>query len=291
MRLSRTFGDELSAARWLSFKSHYELVLRTNACNNAVQWRDPEYRAIQLRQQITGEQEQWLNQAEQSGEAWMQSDDDIIDRFDRRFVTADGIELAIRRFEDTRQEAGEDLGPFMSRLRRLAGFAFIQENEDSRRSRIIWKFVSEIREESVRRDVIRQKWIGADGKAKSYNDVLATALDAQSVLKATEPCGTSAAPVQQDALVAAINDLSRRFDSVMQGEAGRYRARQRSGAAGNQPRSQRVLRCWYCSREHPGGWQNCRRRAQEMPNWQPNRRPRGRNNVAMIQEESGQPGF
>ena len=74
----------------------------------------------------------------------------------------------IRRFEDTirgRQDAGEDLGPFMSRLRRLAGFAFIQENEDSRRSRIIWKFVSEIREESVRRNVIRQKWIGADGKA------------------------------------------------------------------------------------------------------------------------------
>ena len=83
-----------------------------------------------------------------------------------RFVTADGIEMAIRHFEDARQEVGEELGSFLSRLRRLAGYAFRMEGEDSRRSRVIWKFITGILDEAVLRDIIRQKWIGADGRAK-----------------------------------------------------------------------------------------------------------------------------
>ena len=78
------------------------------------------------------------------------------ERFDRRFVTADGIEMAIRHFEEARQEVAEELGSFMSRLRRLAGYAFGMEGEDSRRSRVIWKFIAGILHEAVRRDIIRQ---------------------------------------------------------------------------------------------------------------------------------------
>ena len=33
----------------------------------------------------------------------------MIERFDKRFVTADGIEMAIRHFEDAHQEVDEDL--------------------------------------------------------------------------------------------------------------------------------------------------------------------------------------
>ena len=33
-KLSRTFGDELCASRWLPFKSHYHLVTRANLANN-----------------------------------------------------------------------------------------------------------------------------------------------------------------------------------------------------------------------------------------------------------------
>ena len=155
-KLSRTFGEELCAARWLVFKSHYELVIRANVANNVENWLNQQYRAVQLRLQISGEPECWLNQAEQSGEAWVQSGDAIVERFDRRFVTADGIEMAIRHFEEARQEVAEELGSFMSRLRRLAGYAFSMEGEDSRRSRVIWKFIAGILREAVRRDIIRQ---------------------------------------------------------------------------------------------------------------------------------------
>ena len=112
-----------------------------------------------LQLQISGEPECWLNHAEQSGEAWVASGDAIIERFDKRFVIADGIELAIRHFEDAHQEVGEDLGVFMSRLRRLSGYAFAMEGENSRRSRVIWKFVTGPQDECVWRDVIRHKWL------------------------------------------------------------------------------------------------------------------------------------
>ena len=120
-KLSRTFGDELCAARWLAFKSHYELVIRANVTNRVENWLDQQYRAVQLLLQISGEPECWLNQAEESGEDWVQSGDAIVERSDRRFDrSADGIEMAIQHFEEARQEVGEELVSFLSRLRRLA---------------------------------------------------------------------------------------------------------------------------------------------------------------------------
>ena len=295
-KLSRTFGDELCTSRWLSFKSHYHLVIRANLANNIERWQDGQYRAIQLRLQITGEPESWLNQAEQSGEAWVEDGDAIVERFDRRFVTGDGIELAIRQFEEARQEDGEDIGPFMSRLRRLAGHAFGLEEEDSRRSRVVWKFVSGLKDDSVRRDVIRQKWMADNGKAKQYDVILATAQDALGVIRATEASGPSVATVHQNAIMAAVEDLSRRVDSVMALDSGARRGarpQQRAGSAGGSNRRQatRVLRCWYCSREHPGGYRSCRKRAQEMPNWQPTQRTTWGANGLMASPERAQQQF
>ena len=95
--------------------------------------------------------------AEQSGEAWVHSDDAIVERSDRRFDrSADGVKMAIRHFEETGQEVGDELGSFLSRLRRLAGYAVGMEEEDSHRSRVIWKFITGILDEAVRRDIIRQ---------------------------------------------------------------------------------------------------------------------------------------
>ena len=59
-------------------------------------WLDQHYCAAQLRLQISGEPECWINKAEESGEDWVQSGDAIVERFDRHFVTEDGIEMAIR---------------------------------------------------------------------------------------------------------------------------------------------------------------------------------------------------
>ena len=81
------------------------------------------------------------------------------------------------------------------------------EREDSRRSRVIWKFITGILDEAVRRDIIRQKWIGADGRAKEYDVILSTAQDALGVIRATEMSGPSVSAVKQDALVAAVQDL------------------------------------------------------------------------------------
>lgn len=291
-KLSRTFGEELCAARWLAFKSHYELVIRANVANNVENWLNQQYRAVQLRLQISGEPECWLNQAEQSGEAWVQSGDAIVERFDRRFVTADGIEMAIRHFEEARQEVAEELGSFMSRLRRLAGYAFGMEGEDSRRSRVIWKFITGILDEAVRRDIIRQKWMGADGRAKEYDVILSTAQDALGVIRATEMSGPSVSAVKQDALVAAVQDLSRRVDRVLSlgSEDGRrshpQQRQQRGRGSGKRRLSTRILQCWYCSKEHVGGYRSCNKRAREMPNWEPTQDAQSRATASTLMQVS-----
>ena len=76
-KLSHTFGDELWAACWLSFKSHYKLVIRADTSNTVENWLDQQYCAAQLRLQISGEPECWINKAEDSGEDWVQSGDAI----------------------------------------------------------------------------------------------------------------------------------------------------------------------------------------------------------------------
>ena len=236
-------------ARWLSFKSHYELVIRANIANNVENLRDQQYRAVQLRLQISGEPECWLNQAEQSGEAWVASGDAIIERFDKCFVTADGIEMAIRHFEGAHQEVSEDLGAFMSRLRRLAGYAFAMEGEDYRRSRVIWKFVTGLHDECVRRDVIRHKWISEESLAKEYDVIVSTAQDALRVIRAKEISGPSVSTVKEDVQMAAVQDLSKSVDRVLHlvsENDRRTRPQQRGRGTGNRRQSQRTLQCWYC---------------------------------------------
>ena len=46
--------------------------------NNVENWRDQQYRDVHLRFQICGEPECWLNQAEQSGDDWVDSGGSII---------------------------------------------------------------------------------------------------------------------------------------------------------------------------------------------------------------------
>ena len=95
VRLTRTFGENLSPSHWLSFKSHYLLVQRVNKANGIRQWEDPEYCSMMFRLQLSGEPEVWLNQAEAAGESWVKKVQDIITRMEeKRFETGDGREQA-----------------------------------------------------------------------------------------------------------------------------------------------------------------------------------------------------
>ena len=62
----------------------------------------------------------------------------------------------------------------------------------------------------------------------------------------------------------------------------------RRAGGSNRRQATRVLRCWYCSREHPGGYSSCRKRAQEMPNWQPTQRTMWGANGLMASPREGE---
>ena len=55
----------------------------------------------------------------------------------KRYETSGKLKPAIRRFEESDQQQGEQLRSFMARLKQLACYAFVQEEATTVRSRIL----------------------------------------------------------------------------------------------------------------------------------------------------------
>ena len=50
--------------------------------------------------------------------------------------------------------------------------------------------------------------------------------------------------------------------------------------------STRILQCWYCSKEHVGGYRSCNKRAREMPNWEPTQDAQSRATASTLMQVS-----
>ena len=67
----------------------------------------------------------------------------------------------------------------------------MNEPRGTLKQRIVWKFLSGIRDPGVRSEVIRHKWMKSRTEAKSYEDVLKLAEQAKLDRLATGSGGTS----------------------------------------------------------------------------------------------------
>ena len=157
------------------------MVHRVNQANNIQQWKDAEYCAMLFRLQLSGEIEMWLNQTEAAREAWVSDIKEIIVRLERRFETADGKEQAIRRFEEAQQQPDEALSSYLFRLRQMADYAFAKEVPETKRSRVLWCFIAGMNNDFARQEVLRHKWLTAEGKPKEYDEILNVAEEAGSI--------------------------------------------------------------------------------------------------------------
>ena len=145
----------------------------------------------------------------------------------------------------------------MSRLRQLAGYAFPRELADTVRSRVLWKFISGLIDDFVRQ-VLRQKWLTAEGVPKSYDKVLNYAEEAASILKSVKAAQLTKMREVQSSEVLAAQKVSEQS--------------QRTYGFGEDRRNfgqKRRVKCWYCHKKHEGGYRNCWRRARESPQWEP----------------------
>ena len=68
---------------------------------------------MMLQLQLSGELEAWLNQEEMAGGLWMNEMRELMCRLEKRYETSGGLEQAIRRFEESKQQLEEQLRSFM----------------------------------------------------------------------------------------------------------------------------------------------------------------------------------
>ena len=87
VKLARTFGEDVTPANWLVFKSHFKLTEKVNRAKCIRRWEDVEYQAMMLRLQLSGEPEAWLNQEEMAGESWMKDVPELMCRLEKRYET------------------------------------------------------------------------------------------------------------------------------------------------------------------------------------------------------------
>ena len=143
-------------------------------------WEDPEYRARELRFQLRGEASLWIAHESAMAQEWTSYDDKIIAKLRQRYLGTRSLELNIVLFEELSQNEGETLAAYMTRCQERGYEAFAELDEPrSTQQRIVWKFLSGIKDPVVRSEVIKQKWMKTPTDAKSFDEVLLIAEQAR----------------------------------------------------------------------------------------------------------------
>ena len=101
---------------------------------------------------------------------WTSYDDKIIAKLRQRYLGTRSLELNIVLFEELSQNEGETLAAYMTRCQERGYEAFAELDEPrSTQQRIVWKFLSGIKDPVVRSEVIKQKWMKTPTDAKSFD--------------------------------------------------------------------------------------------------------------------------
>ena len=211
---------------------------------------------------------------------WASDDKAIMDKLAQLYYTSDAIEVRIIRFEEATQMQDESLSDFMTRLQQLASQSFSSEPSDIVRKRVVWRFLAGLRDREVRSQIIKEKWMENDDKAKSYDEVMKIALAALSCKRATQVTGMNRNNVAATAQVKHIENHSDSSEeetlvtqaqkknvlSITQRESSQVANR---GKGPQIRKMQRKFKCFYCNKTHHGGWLVCSKRLKEDPNWKP----------------------
>lgn len=260
--LRKMLGEDASSQEWQAFFSNYKLVDKANKMMRIKDWENEEYVAVKIRLQITGDLEQWINVSESAGEKWMEKSSTLIEKIKSRMEGADGIELQIKSFEDCKQHREEPIETFLTRLRKIASIAFSNEAELSVRSRVIWKFISNLENEFIRQEILRDRWMTDSNEPKEYAQILNSAKRAETLQKSMIASSKVGISVAHEAS-SSTNSYETLFNDVQSIQS------QLNSLVLNQNSRPQISKCWYCHRFHKGGYKSCYKRAKENPTWMP----------------------
>ena len=162
----------------------------------------------------------------------------------------------------------------------MAEYAFGDEVLETKRSRVLWRFIAGMNNDFIRQEVLRQKWMTAEDKPKEYDEVLNVAEEARSIqmgMRAAGPVtGIGVSDSSVPTTVIGVSDGTVLATQVMPSQRkpfqrmpGQMTLGGQSGQSRRNWMGRRGMECWYCHKIHPGGYRNCWRRARENPQWEP----------------------
>jgi hypothetical protein len=290
--LSLTFGDDESPMALKLFVEHYNLAKNQNMRKNVEGWQEKGFRANELRFQLRGRAAAWVLQESAMQSDWVKDDEEIIKKLLERYLGTMSVELNIISFEDLRQHEGESLSEYMTRCQEKGYQAFSDFGPKGVQQRIVWKFLSGIRDADVRKEVIKEKWMVSSSESKGFAEVLKIAETAKLTkvaVVATGGKGNETGKIGAAARVEERRNAHRPYRSNGGRNAGRTAhssgestssgatsgrnssgSSKRGSAESDQGNVGTNFLCHYCKeRTHYGGWKMCERRRKENPNWKP----------------------
>ena len=286
--LSLTFGEDESTMALRLFIEHYTLAKSQNMRKNVQGWQDADFRANELRFQLRGRVAAWILQESAMQSPWVKNDDEIIEKLKERYLGTQSIELNIISFEELRQQDGESLAEYMTRCQEKGYQAFADFGQNGVQQRVVWKFLSGIRDGDVRSEVIKAKWMTSTSQSKSFAEVLKIAETAKLAKVATVATGGNR--VSESGKIGAAARVEERRNAgkgynrqhggrsphtssesaTSFGSRGSATSSNKSKSSTDSDTPGTNFLCHYCKeRSHYGGWKLCERRRKENPNWKP----------------------
>ena len=264
------------------FVERYKVVKELNMRAQLRGWDSSSFRANKLKLCLLGEAFDYVSFASSIGEGWADDDDQMVEKLKEKFTNIHAIELNILQFEKSEQEPREAIGDYMSRLRRSVKEAYDGDTQRELDRKVAWKFVSGLRDESVRRKLLEEGWMKSRQEAKPLDDILKLAEVTRKTNDAAKALGrgNSVGAVHEaryDQFVGAVgmgdgsSNRSKKFSSES-GSSSTSRGSSGSGGYSSSDMPLDLLECYYCKQKHRGGWLYCSQRKRENPSWKPFRR-------------------
>ncbi len=201
----------------------------------------------------------------------------IIEKLKDRYLKIQAIEVNILNFEKSSQESKELLNEYLVRLQQLVKDAYEGDEQSKLDRKVAWKFVSGVSDEKVKRKLMEGGWMLNRREAKPLEELLKIAeitKQTEDAVKAMKTEGTVASLTEEN--VGMINANRFKKSSSESNNSGNSKSSVSSNSSGI---ALEFIMCWYCKKQHRGGWFYCDKRKKENPAWRPERDRRNQGGV------------
>ena len=275
-KLDVVFGldGDMSAKSLRRFVEKFRVVKKLNMAAMLTGWDDKEYRANKLKLALQGEAFDFVSFEGSMGRAWTMDGEEIIEKLKDRYLNIQAVEMNILRFEQSCQERQELLNEYLARLQQLVKDAYEGDEQNELDRKVAWKFVSGVLDDKIQTKLMQEGWMKTRREAKPLEELLKLAEVTKQTEEAVKAMNAGSASGSISALHSAHYDDQVNVVRAKQhsSDSNRSRGSESVTSSGSSGMALEVLNCWYCNKQHRGGWFYCYKRKKENPNWRPEAR-------------------